>query len=192
MHLRRASLAALAVTLAVTTAPALAKARPPAKVCNLLTDIPGDGKSATGGDVIQSPALDVISADVATGAKTLVAVIRVTTTNTASDNMALLGMRWTLNTKINGTDANFAVYRTWGTTDGRTVSVTGAGTAKPVLTIQPNAYVITVDRKAFTALKPGAKIAVQAAASFVGVNNADTATSSRVYVDRQPSCVGAA
>ena len=192
MHLRRVLLATLAVSLAVTAAPAFAKARPK-PVCNLLVDPEGDGKSTVGGDVIKSPALDIIGGDVATGAKTVVAVLRVKTTSTSGDNVALMGMRWSLNTSINGKDYTFTVSRSFGPTDGRNPSVSNmANGVLPVLTIQPNAYVFTVDRKGFDTLKPGGKILVKSAGSGVGFNNADGATSLKTYVDRTPSCVRAA
>src|SRR5579862_3542845 len=82
------SVAAFALLVAPATAAlakkAPAKKAPPQKVyCNLLLDTnASDDGWPHGVGVINSPALSIKSADVATGAKTMVAVLRLGGTNT--------------------------------------------------------------------------------------------------------------
>jgi hypothetical protein len=96
----RSVLALIAVLGLVAAAPAASaktKAKPKPKVyCNLLTDTSGDGKSSVYPGV-SSNGLDIKSGDLATGAKTMVAVIRLGDTNFAlgHDNWGqTLGYAW--------------------------------------------------------------------------------------------------
>jgi hypothetical protein len=75
--------------------------------CNLVVDKNKDayvGHSAAGQN---ATALDIKSLDVATGKKTLVIVLRMATTNLASDPVATAGMQWDVTFKIAKADHRF-------------------------------------------------------------------------------------
>jgi hypothetical protein len=187
--LRRLVLGAVAVSLAATGSSAFAVARP--APCHLLTDPEGDGKWSLGGDVVQSPAVDILSADVATGARSIVAVLRVTTTDTAADPFATLGMSWSVTTEVRGRALVFRATRSYGPSNALRPSVVGASSSSGLtLRTEPGSFVWTLPRSA-TELKPRGTILLQAASTSVGAFSADGAQANKTYVDRAPSCVKA-
>jgi hypothetical protein len=101
-----AAIAALALIAAPAAANAKAKPKPKTvkKYCSLLVD---DGKNDGKSDVYafeSSPSLDIISGDIATGPKTMVAVLRLASTdfNIATDHWAAtLGYDWSFATSSN-------------------------------------------------------------------------------------------
>lgn len=80
--MRARSVLAVIAAIALVAAPAAgatAKKKPPVKTyCNLLTDPPGDGTVVPG---VTSKGLDILSGDLATGKKTMVAVLRLADTD---------------------------------------------------------------------------------------------------------------
>lgn len=128
----RSVLAALAV-IALVAAPAAGAAtkKPPAKTkpktyCNLLVDTtPGD-QSWKAVPVVSSPALDIKSGDIATGAKQVVAVLRLGSVdfNPVDDHWAVLGYAW-----------NFAADSSLGTEYSFDAILELNGTVKASVTI---------------------------------------------------------
>jgi hypothetical protein len=82
------------------------------KVCRLVTDATDDAKNAAGSG---NPSLDIISADVATNATTLTAVIRVAKLTSGFDPQAPLGRSWQLGMAVPGANAGQLVV---GVVDG--------------------------------------------------------------------------
>jgi hypothetical protein len=202
MQTRRTVLALVALGLLapVATAPASAKPKPkpPKPVCFLIKDDLND----SGGSYKSSKALDVTSADVATGAKYLVAVVRVQTTNMDGDVWAPVGYRWFFGWTIQGVKYAVSVRRSldttkaaytykWSYTVGLTESDWPDSWPKPVIT--PASYSWTMPRTAVPGLKkPGQLLVDLQAGSLALGGNADQASSATKYKDRTPSCVKAA
>jgi hypothetical protein len=194
VRLRTLAIGTLALSLAGPgTAAMAAKPKPkPKPVCNLITDPSGDGHASVAGAVLNSPALDILSGDIASGPKTVVGVLRVTTTNTANDNVAALGMKWALNFAVAGKDYAFTVSKSSGTATP-VAKLTGApdGTAV-TLKVDAGSYTWSVPRAAFTGLKPKSSVfTVKSASSFVYTFNADAASAMKPYLDQTLSCVKA-
>lgn len=194
MRIRRLVLCAIAVSLAATGATASASpAKSKPKPCFLLTDDPGDGNAAIGGPVVASPALDILSADVASGARTVVVVLRLTTTDISNDRWATLGMSWAVNTSVGGKSYTFRVTRPYGPSNTLTATVVGAPDVKAVtLRVDPTSYTWTVARSAIDYLKPHGTILLESAATALTTSNADGALAHKPYVDRSVNCVKAA
>jgi len=203
MQIRRTvlGLVALGLLAPVATAPATAKPKPkpkPKPVCFLITDESND----SGGSYKSSKALDVSSADVATGAKTLVAVLRVQTTDMNGDTWAPVGYSWFVGWTIQGVKYAVTARRSLDTSKAAwtykfayTIGVTETdwpdSWAKPV--IGPTSYTWTMPRTAIPGLKkPGQVLTdLQSGSGALG-GNADQASSKNTYKDRTPSCVKAA
>ena len=89
----------------------------------------------------QSDALDILSADVATGKKSVVYVLRMKTTNVANDPWAHLGYKWDVQFTLAG--VNYYVQRSMSMTATGTVSysdVFAAGqtqTSLPASAVKP-------------------------------------------------------
>src|SRR5687767_11555928 len=99
----------LAAALAVTLAPAAAHAKP---VCYLVQDKAADTGLGLPASPVRTPAHDITSLDVATGKKTLMGVMRVTSTAVADDPAAKIGMYWKIDFRIG--DVAHSFKRTLG------------------------------------------------------------------------------
>jgi hypothetical protein len=102
MQTRRLAVTAALALCATSALPATAATRPkpkpkPAPVCKLVVDVADDAGVANhaAGAPSNDPSLDIVSADIATDATNLTAVIRVKKLS-AANTMAPLGQRWTL------------------------------------------------------------------------------------------------
>lgn len=182
-----AGCAALALTGELS--PAVAAPKKPAPVCHLLTDAKDDGYAQAGGAVLRSPAMDIHGADVATGKRDVVVVLRLATTESANDPAAVLGMRWNVNFKVRGTQYSFERRRMAGADD---VYVYGApGSSDQVKVAETKTEVRwTVPRAAIPELKkPRSVLENLAATNTVFTFNGDAATSPKKYVDLTPSCL---
>jgi hypothetical protein len=196
MRSRPALAAAAALTLLVAPAvDAVAKAKPkPKPLCTLLTDITGDGKMNLA-PVVSSPALDIVSGDIATGSKTMVAVLRLGSTDysPANDPWARSGYDWYL-----------ATTSTLGHSYSFTVSLGYLGTMTPAATVDGqtvavdfkvvgNTFQWTMQRKLSPDLsRPKNVLHEFRAGSNVESTSADRAlTSTTKYPDRASSCVHA-
>jgi hypothetical protein len=181
-HLRTAAVAA-ALLAPLAGAPAHAA------TCPLLTDAAGDVALAE---------YDLRSADVASGATTVVAVIRVGAIETGPQ--ALAPALWALHWRINTTH-----YSAWVRRDAGTGTYAPFFAAKPgtsahgvTVAVDPTAasFTITVPRTALPDLAtPGQTFAdVDASTSLttVGGTDFDTAVTSQTYVDGTAGCVPAA
>jgi hypothetical protein len=158
----------------------------PKPVCKLVVDPEGDGTHRATG--LKSPALDILSADVSTGKKEVVGIIRLKTTNTSSDPLARLGMNWSLAFQIAGKNYAFSASR-------RTNIITGAATDNGA-TFDATSITWRAPRKDFDPLvkKPGKHVIEGIAAeSWVYGGSADTATATPAtkYRDFYPSCLKA-
>ena len=194
MRPRTALLAVVAAALVVPT-PAMAKAKPKPKpkplpkACLLMEDAKDDGDWNTA-SVVKSPALDIQSADVATGPTEFVAVLRLGSTNFSSDQFAVLGYSWRLGASAGGARYEFGLRR--GGTGSYNLEGSIGGQAIPNLKyeIGNNQIVWRFPRKGIAALtRPNLVFTSFGANSNVLSSTADDAQSNKQYKDRQPSCV---
>jgi hypothetical protein len=109
MRLRRTLLCGLAIGLVASSGAANAASRPkPKTLCNMLTDVTGDGTWTAA----KSDALDIVGADLATGKNELVAVLRMkTTANDADPYREAFGFTWQMSTIAGGVRYLFTVRR---------------------------------------------------------------------------------
>jgi hypothetical protein len=116
-HLRGRGVIAAVAAFAVLATPIASNAAPKAKpkpACNLLTDEV---------DLEESKSLDIVSADVATNAKLMTTVIRVTDLGDTGDPSTKGGRQYLLNFKVDGGAVTTVVY------DGPGGTYTNYGTA---------------------------------------------------------------
>lgn len=193
MRARTAIFAAVAVAIAATTPAVAAVRRPPAKVCNLMTDEKGDGTWSVPG--VQSPALDIISADIATGRNELVAVLRMQTLDTASDTWRqALGFEWAFGANGSGTRYEFKMRRGIGPNPSDIWTVTVGDTSPKFSTqIVGNTLVWRLQRKDVPSLTRAKLSWTDFGANTKALSStADNASNSNAkYSDKQPSCVAA-
>jgi len=194
---------------------ALAKAKPK-PVCLMLTDTPGDAKIAGQGS--NYPADDILSADIATGKKTIVAVLRLASGDTASGipTGATYKLQWTQLQK--GSDGRtssmqaaffFYTYATGGSSGGFGTSTDPSfgpsdKMAVSQATMDSHGVITWVMNRKDASVASGAKFSQLTAASTLAINYQipggtshfsssaiDDATGHGSYVDRQQSCVRA-
>jgi hypothetical protein len=204
-RLLRAAAALSAVSLAVVAGQAVAapKAKP---VCNLVTDEKGDGGVASSSD-----GMDIVSADIASNAKAVTAVIRLAGDPSGFDPQAPGGKNYYLTFTAPGSDqpqflsAEFDPVAGASYHSGYEEDVNGVGNRTsdddPVVgSVKGSVITITAPLSAFagrTSLKPGKKLTQLTAdvyallgTSVTGglLANADTATGTS-YTTGTPSCV---
>jgi len=173
-----AAVAALAVT---TPANAL--------TCPMLTDDLADGRSVAVG-AIQSDALDIVSADLASGATTVSVVLRVVAL--PDDPILWLGARWSVGWRIDGVAYSVTARRS----AGRSAVYTGGfshGPAALAVDAPAGTFTWTVDRADLPVLATPGKAFIDLYAStgpFAG--NGDAASVMQTYVDQDPACITAA
>jgi hypothetical protein len=197
MRLRRSLLTALVVALSATTAVSATAKPKPVTYCQLLKDATGDGHSATY-SFVTSPALDVVSADIATGKNELVAVLRVANQSTAGDNWKTLGgYGWIFGATAGGVPYTFTYHRRSMFNGGKEDWSATVGTSSVTATfkVEGNNFVWRVTRKQLTALnkKAGQTFAAfHAESQFEGSTADSSYTAPSVkYPDRALSCVKA-
>lgn len=189
MNIRLAIVCAVVAPLAVAAphAGAAAKRKPPT-LCNLLVDDKGDGHAQTGGVLLSSPALDITGADVASGKKTVVGVLRIAALKTSNDPGTILGATWNLNFTVRGTTYNFQRHRAGGTAGTYDYSFTGGVT--PTVKESGNEVWFTVARSAIPELKkPKPVFETISVSSTTFVTNADAGSTTKTYPDLAPSCL---
>ena len=200
----RSVLVAIALLALVAGAPAAnaktkakAKAKPkpkPKPVCMLLTDKAGDGSFLAA--PVNSPTLDIVSGDMATGAKTIVAVLRLTSADFAHDYMSHLGFNWYI-AATSTTGHSFAFDADLDPAGGWTIRAKVDSAQLPAAAtafkIDGNSLVWTVQRSASPELtRPKLVLRLFRAGSEVESATADsTDVAKTTYTDRQPSCVPA-
>jgi hypothetical protein len=197
---RRLALGALALGIALPTAPSVATAKPapkpPPKACKQISDAEGDGVVQPTG--LSSPTLDILSADISSGKKEVTGTLRLKGAAVETDNVARLGEAWNLNFTVSGVKYVFFARYTGNVTAG-TPALTGGLTvggsrSDPEATFRRvgNDLVWSVVRKAVDGLKkPKTYIEVTSANSGAGSLSADTALAkpNTRYLDRSPSCL---
>lgn len=195
MQPRRLALCALALALAAPATPALAaKAKP--LPCNQVSDQRDDGAVQPLG--LKSPALDVLSADIATGKNEVTAVMRLASAKVEDDHVLRLGAQWNFNVKVNGIGYSF--FARWPgnfsteapqLVGGLTV---GSNRSNPEASFRRvgDTFVWTVSRKAVDGLKkPKQFIYVTSANSGAMSLSADSAFAkpNTKYLDKTRTCV---
>lgn len=212
MRVRSSLIAAAAIAGTLTVA---AEAAPIPKSCNLVVDPAGDD----GGTLPHNDSLDVLSADIASDAKSVTAVIKVAKL-TATDNNAPSGRAWYfafnvpgaatpiyLGATVTPTATNFA----YGWVDGSINRSLGSATGK--LDLAKNEIRVTAPIAAWGdrgAVKPKSKVTGLRTTSyyFVGaiapvpatpvtaanpgggsLQPGDEALSAKTYIAAAPSCV---
>lgn len=194
MRSSRVALVAAVLAATVLAVPAVAAPRK-APACRLLADARGDGHDRAV-EQIASPALDILSADIATGRSTVVAVLRLASVEIGSDVATVEGARWALGVRSAGIPYAFE-YRRSRLGDTYEVTHNGDPVSGVTAVVDTKAATVTwtVGRTAFRSLKPGA-----AFTDFSGVTStlrggrkvdADAANAAKQtrYVDRGASCV---
>jgi hypothetical protein len=194
-RLRPAVLAALTSTLVFTGMASAAKTAP--AVCNIVTDAKGDGSFIA---TPNSKALDVISADLATGPKTVTAVIRVD--GMGSDPSTTLGVEYKINFTVGGV-SQFLRYQNstglgetydYGDQSGANGGSTKKGAADGAIDAAKGTITISAPKSEFPGMKGGTATEI-VARSYISLGavfeTADTATGTKPYKDLTPSCVGA-
>ncbi|HEX8004081.1 MAG TPA: hypothetical protein VF519_15440 [Mycobacteriales bacterium] len=195
MNRRLAVAAAAAVAASLTAVPAHA-----AKVlCLQLTDPEGDGSIL--GTVPQSQdALDIVSGDIATGRKNVVAVLRMKSLNA---DTPLGGRQYQFAFTAGGVTYTLThTVNLDGTTRGSLGDGTGTTPVDAVVDASSGSVTWTVPRKAVAALKTsGAKIsgltgkasysvAMQVpGGTYDSATPSDLAESGKTYVDGTPTCL---
>jgi hypothetical protein len=193
-------LLAAAAGLAAPAASAAPRAKPP--VCLLITDPAGDATVAGG----QGPdAIDIVSADIATGSRSLMAVIRLRSTSTGSDATTAPGVTYTWSWSVGSVKQRLTLTRYAG---GEEVSSfdDGAGGVAAAhaapYAVEPGTITWTLPRKVDAALRKGVRLtdlAVSATASLnlkeqgfsgsVTFLGGDDAATAKPYTDLTPSCL---
>jgi hypothetical protein len=201
----------LATLLAVGVAPALpASAAKVVPSCNIITDGAGDAAQDVGGQPVgpSSDAIDILSGDLGSGARNVVAVLRLKSlaVDTLTTPGATYGMTWTVNgapqqvllTRYSdGTGA--ATFKS-DTSFGSNVSAipVGYGLDPALNTVTwyvPRRIVPQLKKKGakFVGLdataRPAANLSLPTGSTSATFLSGDTAGSPRTYVDRAATCV---
>lgn len=177
---------------ALVAVPVLVAAAPAAQAgtCPLLVDAWGDGALGAA-PVMHSDQLDIRSADLASGATSVVGVLRVA--SLAPDTLATFGPTWALAWRINTTRYAFTLRRDlFGT---YTAAFVGApSTVLPAVTVDTATASITwsVPRSALPDLATAGQTfdSISASTSLLG-SSADAALTTQTYVDQSAGCISA-
>lgn len=194
----------LAVSAVVAlSAAALAVPASAAPVCMQVVDDAGDGFTLGLGPANRD-SLDILSADIATGKKNVVAALRLK--SVASDPLLAGGVVYFVRWAANGTEHVFE-YRTYATGEKEATLTVGTGSDAVVTAVDAivdgstSTVTWTAPRKSVPALKKaGTKFtnlrvnsamgqSWRAAASSRGSTGADMATSPKSYTDLTPTCL---
>lgn len=188
MRLRSAFCATATLGLVLVASPAHAST-----YCNLVVDAVGDGQSGLV-PVLKSDALDLVSGDVASGATTVVGVLRLVGTDTTNDPIAALGLQWALGFDVDGVRYAFRLRQAGGISTTQTADLVGpSGTSAVTFTVDATSITWTAPRTAFPELAtPGASFSHLVGISSVFGGSADTMASTTAYPDQAASCVAAA
>ncbi|GAC1439643.1 MAG: hypothetical protein NVS3B26_02910 [Mycobacteriales bacterium] len=206
-RLRPALAVGLVFAVACTGIASAATKKAAARVCNLITDARGDAAVVT-----SQPGMDIITADIASNAKLITAVIRLAAAPTAPNPQAPGGTDYYFSFTAPGSAAPQFLHAslppvgaaTFAT--GQTTTVGGQNTSTddaPAASgsIAGTIVTITASTSAFggrVSLKPGTKLTgltvdVYAQVGVPGVGgllqNADTAAGAKPYIAGTPSCV---
>ncbi|HEU0131584.1 MAG TPA: hypothetical protein VFQ85_11415 [Mycobacteriales bacterium] len=193
MRLRTLVLAVSALGLVASTAVTAHAVDRRKPVCNLIVDGRGDGSNRITG-IPDSPSLDIVGGDVATGKSTVVGVLRLDRYDVANDPTAFLGFEWNLRFTIKGTTYAFT-YADGRGTYGKSAGfmMDSAKIATPTVKAVKNTITWSVPRKVVPGLKKTGQTLVNlAATSGYDRTSADAASTTKKYADLYPSCLKAA
>ena len=188
---RATALGVLIVPLLAATAVAAPK---PSKVCQLLTDPSGDTGLPQASAPIEAPSLDILSADIASSAKTLAGVIRVRSLR--DDPTTTVGAQYILYFYVGEAEWRLTGKRQNGSNDVFTLRPPGTGASdSPIdgkFDTATNAIYFSVPRKAVPELKNFKVTGLRSVASVSPPGTAlDSAEGNKAYVDLTPSCLPA-
>lgn len=189
MRLRHALL-----TIPLAVLPVVVATPAHALTCPLLVDPLNDG-AFLGNASLQSAQVDIVSADVASGASTVVAVLRVRSLD--GDLLSNLGVEWSFGWKIGSTRYGVFARRTVGVNTtyipAFTVNGASAGPVHLAVDVVNDTITWTVDRSLLPDLAtPGATFGDLAAITKLLSSSSDVAFSTATYVDQSPGCIPAA
>ena len=186
----------LLATAFVLAVPAASHAAP---VCNLVKDKTGDASlNATAAAVYQVKPLDIRSYDVATGKKTLVAVLRVGSTKPADDQFtSKSGLRWTVHFSIDGAGYSFTRKLDGAGKASDSATADGAALSGVKATMTGDTVTWTAPRSAFPKLRGrgvriGGLYADSSSPGFYDQAPDGGRSSDTTYTDGAKSCVKAA
>ncbi len=166
--------------------------------CKLLVDKAGDAKYY--GTTVAPSYVDIVGADIATGPNTVTGVIRLASLQ--SDIRGMTGVEYRLGFDMGGTKYQMVANRS--TLNGDKFSLiapTAAGTrlvditgtfnepSKEIRMVAPRASFPTNPNGRWFSRLTATSYNSNSSGSYMGLDLADTATSSKTYLDRDPSCV---
>lgn len=194
MQLRRLVLAVLVVGSTAPAVPATAAPKAKPLPCKQISDDEGDGQVAG----LSSPALDVLSADISSGAKEVTATVRLKSGAVESDHALAGGAIWNFNVTAGGIKYSF--FARWPSAVSVQPRVlygglsAGSNPSVPAATFRRvgNDLVWTVSRAAVPALKkPKQLIYVTSATSGANSLSGDSALAApnTKYLDKTPTCL---
>jgi hypothetical protein len=192
--MRRLLARTLVAALVTAALPVLAAPAAQASSCPLFVDVLGDGASPLL-PALRSDQLDIVSGDVASGATSVVAVLRLK--SLAPDTVTTFGGVWAVRWTINGNQYSVSVRRD---VHGEYAALFLGGSAGvlPGVTIDvANATITwTLPRTALPDLATaGQTFSGIAATTYLMLGtvytNADEAVTSQTYVDQTAGCVAA-
>ena len=209
--MRARSVLAVIAAIALVAAPAAGAAtqkkppakKPPAKTyCNLLVDPAGDGNVGP----ISSKGMDIIGGDLATGKKSMVAVLRLSDTNFSAshDPYALLEYAWTF-TAESSIGQSYSFSAKWNGNNlsnplsyGAQVGTDGVAVKSFTIDTTHNTFTWVLDRSVDKMLTHKNIVFkhFHAQSNLFGSQSADSApnnaaTMTSTYPDQAPSCVHA-
>jgi hypothetical protein len=170
------------------------------RACNLLKDADNDVTVLGPPGVLPPvPALDIKSADVATGAKKLVVIMRLASTDFKASQFGPFGVEYQLQFVIGDVTHSFShKLNANGSTYTDTATVGGTPISGLSMKVTGTTITWTVPRTAVPSLKPAKKKAVLtgffAKATSTGAHDYapdDSRPSTNTYTDRTPSCLAA-
>jgi hypothetical protein len=192
----------LALVVATAGAPGALAAPPKVKpACNIMVDRPGDGNWTAIRDYAmranyQSPALDILAGDVVSGNKTVVAQLKVGSTQ-PGDPQTTFGVLWSLKWKIGAVWFGGTLLKTSASDPGSSsFTIDGEQVDGALLSTKVDAQTITwtINRLKIATLvkKSGQKfvnLAASSNAKLAGGNiGSDDGGTTTVYTDKQPHC----
>jgi hypothetical protein len=194
MQLRRLVLAALVLSTTLPVPAAMAaKARP--LPCKQIADDEGDGHTAG----MSSAALDILSADISTGAKEITATLRLKSTAVENDNALFGGADWSFNVLVGGTKYSFsAQWPSVVSIEPRKLSgglTAGSNVSNPPAKFQVvgNDFLWTVSRAAMPPLKRAKQYieitSASSGANSLGGSDSAFAKPGTKYLDKTPTCL---
>jgi hypothetical protein len=181
-----------AAPVALAALLALAVASPAhAITCPILSDPVGDGRSKLV-PVVESPQIDIVSGNIASGSTTVAGTLRVA--SLAPDTVSAMHPRWALSFALGATTHTFGAEIPLGTGGTPVGSFDGlplpAGSTFTI-NVTTSTFRWSVPRSAVPELVWDQTFHSVTASTSVLVSNADAAGTQAVYLDQTPGCISA-